>query len=146
MTKMTKANRGESSPDVHGDSEPIVFRPASDIFENNECVRVRCDLPGVSEQQLEITHENNVLTLTGRQDRETPKGYDLVRGEYQSGMYRRRFTTSNAIDANGIKARLRNGVLDIELPKVKEAQPRKIPVEMESVTEGGDQSHETPNS
>lgn len=109
-----------------------VFVPATDIYELQDVTRVRCDMPGVDESGLEVTLEDNVLTLTGRQDDTVPEGYDLVAGEYRTGVFQRAFRISREIDRRNIKARIRHGVLELELPKAEAAQPRKIAVVAET--------------
>lgn len=108
--------------------EPMVFRPAVDVIEDAERVRLFLDVPGVAESDLSITLENNELTITGRQMAVEETGLRAVRTEYATGVFERSFATSQVIDPDGIGAQLRHGVLTIELPKRKEALPRKIPV------------------
>jgi HSP20 family protein len=109
--------------------EPTVFRPAVDIIEDAERVRLRLDMPGVAEGDLEITLEQNELTITGRQAGCLESGHSALRTEYDTGLFRRTFATSHLVERDGIHAHLRNGVLEVELPKRKEALPRKIPVQ-----------------
>jgi HSP20 family molecular chaperone IbpA len=71
-----------------------------------------------------------VLTITGSQGRYQPEGFDQVLEEYGTGVYRRSFTMSREIDEAGITARIRNGVLEVELPKAADARPRRIAVEV----------------
>jgi len=108
------------------------YTPATDIYEKETNILVRCDMPGVSEDQVDIQLENNELEIIGTQATGQPDGMDLMVSEYDTGVFRRKFSIPNVIDRDQIKARLRNGVLDIELPKAKQAQPRKI-----KVTTGG---------
>jgi HSP20 family molecular chaperone IbpA len=117
-----KANQPEVSRKVRE------FVPATDIYEKDDCLLVRCDMPGVSEEQVDIRLESNELEIVGTQDQEQPAEMDLLAGEYETGVYRRRFSIPNLIDRDQIKARLHNGVLDIELPKAEQAKPRKIEI------------------
>jgi HSP20 family molecular chaperone IbpA len=112
---------------VPTDDRPV-FLPATDLYEKQDATVIRCDMPGVDEAHLEVTLDHDVLTLTGAQAEAAPEGYELVAGEYSSGVYERAFRISNEIDRAGIKASIRNGVLEVVLPKSKEAQPRRIPV------------------
>jgi HSP20 family molecular chaperone IbpA len=115
-----------------GDVEPAqdqpVFVPTTDIYEKDTAVLVRCDMPGVDEKSLEITLEDGVLTLTGTQADAAREGYDCLLGEYRSGLFRRTFSLNQDIDHGNITARIKDGVLDIELPKSERAQPKKIAV------------------
>jgi len=106
-----------------------VYSPDTDIYEKEDGVLVLCDMPGVDEKHVDVTLENDVLTLTGYQQVEDPSGYDPVYWGFRPGVFRRSFTLSTAVDRAGIKARIRNGVLQVNLPKAEEAQPKKIRVE-----------------
>ena len=108
--------------------EGPVFTPATDIYENDDAILVRCDMPGVGDNQVDITLEHYELTITGSQAPAQPEGYDLLTGEYETGMFRRVFKVPQLIDRDNIKARLHNGILDIELPKAEQAKPRKIEI------------------
>jgi len=105
-----------------------VYSPPVDIFENDNAITVLADMPGVKAQDLKIDLRESVLTLTGRV---TPpdgaKESDVLR-EYQSGTFFRQFTLSETIDQSKIDAKLTDGVLRLELPKVEKARPRQISV------------------
>ena len=105
--------------------EGRVYVPAADIYEKDDAILVRCDMPGVAQEQIDIRLDNTELEITATQNDETPDGYDLLSGEYETGVFRRRFNIPQLIDRDGIHARLHSGVLDIELPKVEQAKPRK---------------------
>ncbi|MCF7816918.1 MAG: Hsp20/alpha crystallin family protein [Kiritimatiellales bacterium] len=108
--------------------EGPVFVPVADIYEKDDAILVRCDMPGVEEGQIDITLENNELAITGNQAGFRPEGYDRLSSEYETGVFRRVFKIPQLIDREKIMARLRNGVLDIELPKAEQAKPRKIAI------------------
>ena len=123
-------HRVEKTPTVEPEmaEDRPVFVPAADIYERADAVLVRCDMPGVDEGRVDVTLEDGVLTLTGHQEEAAVEQHDLVAGEYRTGIFRRAFRISNEIDPAGIKARIRHGVLELELAKSKQAQPRKIAV------------------
>jgi HSP20 family molecular chaperone IbpA len=105
-----------------------VFTPATDIFETDEAITVLADMPGVKADALQIDLRDNVLTLTGRVARpESSYEAELLR-EFQVGTYYRQFTLSERIDQAKIDAKLSDGVLRLELPKVERAKPRTIQV------------------
>lgn len=110
------------------DNRPV-FLPAADIYESPAGVIIRCDMPGVAESDLEVTIENKVLTVTGPQMGQGKEGCETLVSEYQTGVYQRTFGLSRDLDDSAVKARLKDGVLEIELPKAREAQPRRIAVE-----------------
>jgi HSP20 family protein len=105
-----------------------VYTPAVDIFENENSITILADLPGVKPQDVEIDLRESVLTLTGRvTSPESAQESDVLR-EYRSGTFFRQFTLSDVIDQAKIDARLSDGVLRLELPKVEKARPRQIVV------------------
>lgn len=110
-------------------SDRPVFIPAADIYETPDAVLIRCDMPGVAEADLEITLSNKVLALSGKQLEPDTGGRQTTGCEYLTGIYRRSFNINRDLDESAVKARMKDGVLEIELPKVRDAGPRRIPVE-----------------
>jgi HSP20 family molecular chaperone IbpA len=99
-----------------------------DIFENENSITVLADMPGVKAQDLHIDLRESVLTLTARVTMpENPNESEVLR-EYRSGTFFRQFTLSETINQTGIDAKLTDGVLRLELPKVEKAKPRQITV------------------
>ena len=120
----------EPSKDVEMTRDLPVYSPQTDIYEKEDSILVLCDMPGVDENQVDVSLENNVLTLTGCQDVKEPGNHELLYRDYRPGAFRRSFTLSADINHAGIKAKLNNGVLQVILPKAEKAQPRKIKVEV----------------
>ncbi|MCS6771766.1 MAG: Hsp20/alpha crystallin family protein [Kiritimatiellae bacterium] len=108
-----------------------VYSPATDIYETDKEIVVVMDLPGVRQDQIDITLENRVLTVSARNVAEEPAGREVVYREFGSAEYRRSFTLTEDVDRNGISARIKNGVLRLVLPKAVDAQPRRIEVRAE---------------
>ncbi|MFN2129904.1 MAG: Hsp20/alpha crystallin family protein [Anaerolineae bacterium] len=106
----------------------LAFVPRVDIYETDDAIVVVADMPGVDESSLDITLENNELTINGYVEPMQPEDYSLTYAEYREGDYVRSFRLSDEIDREGIEATLKNGVLCLNLPKVKEARTRKIEV------------------
>src|SRR6187455_1236634 len=106
----------------------VVYSPSVDIFESDGAITVLADMPGVKAEELEIDLHESRLTLTGRVTTPDGTGESDVLREYQSGTFFRQFTLSQAIDQAKIDARLTDGVLRLELPKVEQARPRRITV------------------
>ena len=105
-----------------------VYMPSVDIFETETAIFVLADMPGVKADDLKIDLRDSVLTLSGRvTSPERPKESDVLR-EYQTGTFFRQFTLSEAIDQAKIDAKLSDGVLRLQLPKVEKAKPRQISV------------------
>lgn len=104
------------------------FVPRADIYESSQQIVVLADMPGVKQDNIDITLEQNILTIYGRVDASEVAGYTKTYTEYGVGDYRRVFSLSNEIDREGIQATVKNGVLKLVLPKSKRALPRKIEV------------------
>jgi len=107
-----------------------VFRPDVDILEHPDAYVVYADLPGASQETVDIQLEKGILTLDAREAIDTPP---RVTGptryaEYRSGGYRREFRISEEIDAASVSARMRDGVLELRLPKSVASRPRRIEV------------------
>jgi len=105
-----------------------VFAPVADIYEKEDAILVVCDMPGVDEKNIEVTLDNDELTLTGYQETEQTEGYELLHRGYQTGIFRRTFTLTSEINREKIEAKINHGILRLILPKAEEAQPRKIAV------------------
>jgi HSP20 family protein len=104
--------------------------PAVDIFEEAERFVVRADVPGVNPADIEVNMDNGVLSVTGERASEDRSEIDGVsRFERVSGRFQRRFTLPETADADGIKAKSSNGILEISIPKQAAAQARRITVE-----------------
>lgn len=108
--------------------EGRVYVPATDIYEKDDAILVRCDMPGVTQQKVDIRLDNTELEITATQTDEEPEGYERLSGEYTTGVFRRRFNIPQLIERDQIRARLHNGVLDIELPKAEQSKPRRIEI------------------
>lgn len=104
------------------------YRPNVDIFEKNDELLVRADVPGAAGSEIDIHFEGGELTIHApaapRQDAAT----NYLLREYGVGDFYRTFTVSETIDAAKIHAEYKDGVLTLHLPKVEAAKPRKIKV------------------
>jgi HSP20 family molecular chaperone IbpA len=105
-----------------------VYIPAVDILETEQALLLIADVPGVDERGVDVTIDKNVLTLHGTVEVEAPTGHELGYEEYGVGDYERSFTLPNEIDREGIRAEIKNGVLKLTLPKIKQAVARKVSV------------------
>jgi len=129
-TQTQEIQKQESQPVETAERTPPrrTFSPRTDVFETQEAIVVVADMPGVEEKSLDIVLEKNVLTLRGKAGFEAPKNYGLVYNEYADGDYERSFVLSDGVDRDQIDAVVKNGVLRLRLPKVKQALARKITV------------------
>jgi HSP20 family molecular chaperone IbpA len=104
------------------------FQPAVDIFETANELVVLADMPGVTPDELHVRLEGDVLTIDGRPKSDEYEGLKPIHVEYNVGGFHRRFTLGEAVDRDGIRAELRNGVLKLRLPKAERAKARRIDV------------------
>lgn len=109
-----------------------VFQPATDIYETAEEIVVVADMPGVDERAVDVTLENNELTIAGTATAQWPQGHELVDAEFDAGDhgYERTFVLSDQVDRDRIQATMKDGVLRLRLPKAK-AVTKKITVKAE---------------
>jgi HSP20 family protein len=105
-----------------------VCTPPIDIFETPEGLVLRADLPGVTAETLDLQVQDNKLTLLGRVAPQAPAGATLIHQEYHVGDFVRSFILSDDVDHERISAKISNGVLDLLLPRIPKAEPRKIQV------------------
>jgi HSP20 family protein len=107
--------------------------PAMDLVVTDEDYVLRADLPGLSENDVNIELDENVLTISGERktEREEHKeGYYRV--ERASGSFSRSLTLPEGVDAEAIRASFENGVLEVHVPKPEQRKPRKV-----AITVGG---------
>ena len=116
-------------PGFWGSEELDGWVPAMDIFEKEDDLVIRAELPGVGAEEIDVRVENDTLILRGerRQDVEVEKGKSYRR-ERSFGTFTRRFSLPTTVDASKISAQHNNGVLELVLPKLEEAKPRKVEI------------------
>ncbi len=105
------------------------YRPNVDILERADELTVLADMPGVKGEDISIDFENGTLTIHGRVQERQSANQDYLLREYGIGDFYRSFEIGESIDANGITAEYRDGVLTLHLPKVEAAKPRRITVQ-----------------
>ena len=105
-----------------------MYTPSVDIFENDNSITLLADMPGVNAAALSIDLRESVLTLTGHITAPEQENESDVLREYHPGTFFRQFTLAETIDQSKIDAKLTDGVLRLELPKVEKARPRQITV------------------
>ena len=105
-----------------------VFVPVADIFETDQALTVILEMPGVRKNSVDVTVENDVLTIGGRVDFSDYDGLQPLYTEYNVGNYARSFQLSSKIEQGRINAELKDGIMTLVLPKAEKAKPRKINV------------------
>ena len=115
-------------------NEPRAARPWSppvDIFETENELVLKADVPDIRVEEIDVRVENETLTIKGErkfEDSTTEKGYHRIERSY--GKFVRSFAVPATIDTEGVTADYRNGVLTVTLPKKEAAKPRQVKVEV----------------
>lgn len=107
------------------------WAPACDIYETEKEVVVKAELPGLKKEEVNVSIENNVLTIHGeRKFEEETKKDNYHRVERTYGEFMRSFTLPTFVDAARIGAEFKDGILMLTLPKREEAKPKQIEVKV----------------
>jgi len=108
------------------------WRPAVDIFDTDNAIVIKAELPGIKKDDVSIDVKGNVLTIKGERsfDKET-KEENYYRKERCFGKFQRSFTLPEAVNPEAIKANFKNGVLEIEVPKPEGKKPKQISINVE---------------
>lgn len=102
--------------------------PAVDVIEDSTGITLYADLPGVSKDGLNVHVEADTLTVEGALSLAVPEGMEASHAEVALPRYRRVFTLSKELDTEKVSAELNQGVLRLRIPKVEEAKPRRIEI------------------
>lgn len=112
------------------------WSPNVDIFENKDNLVLEAELPGMSREDIDLSIENNVITLSGaRKFEKKDEGDNYHRVERSYGSFTRSFTLPQTVTAEGATADFKNGVLRVSLPKREETKARKIEIAGEDDSE-----------
>jgi len=106
---------------------PSWAQPSANIREEGDSYILELEMPGVAKTGLEVTVENNELTIVGHRTDTDPQG-ELIYRESSRGDYRRTFEVDASIDVSKIQAKMDQGILRLTLPKAESIKPRKITV------------------
>ncbi|MBV8138154.1 MAG: Hsp20/alpha crystallin family protein [Deltaproteobacteria bacterium] len=104
------------------------YVPDVNIYEFDDSLKLWADMPGVKEKDVSVTLKDGVLTIVGQVATDMYAGLRPMYTEYNVGNYHREFALNEDIDESKIRATLKNGVLELELPKKEKAKPRQIQV------------------
>ena len=112
-------------------ASPRRWIPAMDLVETDEHFVLRADLPGLSESDVDLSLEQNVLTLSGeRKTEHEEQGEGYYRLERSSGAFSRSLTLPEGVDGDAITARFDKGVLEVRIPKPEARKPRKLQIQV----------------
>ena|SRR5438067_8584024 len=117
----------ENRDGIQQRSEQFVM-PAASVTENGDSYLLQVEMPGVNKEGLDISVENNELTITGRRSLPAVEG-TLIHRESRSENFRRAFELDPSVNTAKIGAKIEQGVLTLTLPKAEQVKPRKITVE-----------------
>jgi HSP20 family protein len=105
------------------------WRPVVDVYENENSVVLKADLPGVEKDHVEVDIKDHLLTIKGeRSDEKEVKEENYHRKERFFGKFHRSFTLPEQVDPDKITAEFKDGVLKVEIPKPEETKPKQITV------------------
>ena len=106
-----------------------IWSPAVDITENKDNYEIKAELPGMKKDDIKISFEDDVLTLSGeRKSEKDEKDKNFHRIERRYGKFQRSFYLPKNVKADDIKAQYKDGVLMVKIPKSEEAKPKEIAI------------------
>jgi HSP20 family molecular chaperone IbpA len=105
-----------------------LLRPVVDIHENEDYIALYAELPGVNQDDLTITIDQDNLLLEAKTTISSPADIKPVYAEFQAAQYKRSFSLSNDLDTEHVVAKLNYGILELKIPKKELTKPRKIEV------------------
>jgi HSP20 family protein len=117
-----------SAPQAAQGSDGRYIVPRVDVLEDDSGITLLADLPGVPKDSLELKIEGDTLLVEGTVTTPMPQQLQSVYAEVRVPRYRRSFTLSRELDAGRIEANLKDGVLNLRIPKQEHAKPRRISV------------------
>jgi HSP20 family protein len=117
----------------NSESALTTWSPAVDIYETENELVLKADLPAIDEKDLDIRIENNTLTVRGERKFEKQVNEDnYLRVERSYGSFSRSFSLPNTINTEAIRAEYKNGVLTVQMPKRAESKPKQVKVNVEA--------------
>ncbi len=107
------------------------WAPPVDISEDKEAIKFHFELPGMKKEEVKISIENNLLSVKGEKTfKEEEKKKDYHRVERSYGMFERSFTLPSGVASDKVTANMKDGVLEIYVPKKEEAKPKEIEIKI----------------
>jgi HSP20 family molecular chaperone IbpA len=116
----TQDTRERTLPRVH---------PAADIVQRDHSYYIVLDMPGVRKEDLDVTVDKDVLTVAGETSYPDIQNQKQWENEFGNVYFVRKFTLSDAVDRDKVKASMKNGVVTLHLPRAERVQPKKIEIE-----------------
>lgn len=111
------------------EASQAVWAPRVDLSETEDLYRIELDVPGMTRDDLNISYQDNQLTVSGeRREEAKDEDSEYVRVERSFGHFYRSFRLPKTVNAEDIEATYENGVLTIEVPKAEESKPQRIEI------------------
>ena len=104
------------------------WSPALDLYESGDHLVAVVELPGMRNEDIEMSLHDGTLTISGERKRENTNGETGQRTERHVGTFRRSITLPTRVDASKVSATYQDGILKVTLPKAEEAKPKQIQV------------------
>jgi len=117
--------------DTHASLLEGFWSPAVDVVDKKDEIIVKADLPGLQREDIDVTIENNVLTIRGEKKREEEhKDGDVVRCERYYGSFQRAFTLPSSVSPDKVQAKFNDGVLELVIAKREEAKLKQVKIDV----------------
>jgi len=109
-----------------------------DAVRHENDVTLRLDVPGIDPEQLEVTVDRGILTISGKRQEERTENDKFFVRERSMGTFTRRLRLPEALNADAVEASYANGVLEVRIPVTEQAKPRKIEVRKVEIAQADD--------
>ena len=106
------------------------WAPALDLYQSNDNIVAQVELPGMRKEDIEISLQDGMLTISGERKEETGPEEGATRTERYTGKFRRSITLPSRVDVNKVGATYKDGILTVTLPKAEEAKPKQIQINL----------------
>jgi HSP20 family protein len=117
---------------AQGTAQERAWVPAADMYETKDELVIKVDLPGMSEKDVQVSITGDLLSLKGqRMESEDVKPEQYFRAERWAGNVERIFQLPIPVQADGVRASYRHGVLTVTLPKVESVKPKEIKIDVQ---------------
>ncbi|MGD2269538.1 MAG: Hsp20/alpha crystallin family protein [Desulfobacterales bacterium] len=118
--------------DQEDDLSLCAWRPAVDIYETENGLVLKAELPGIKKEDVSVEIKDNILTLKGDRTADKEISEDnYFRRERCFGSFQRSFNLEHNVQPDKIKAKFKNGILEVEIPKPEQEKPKKITVDVD---------------
>ena len=121
----------QGAPATRGANALRSWSPGFDLHETDDAYVIEADLPGLKQDDINITVEQGIITIKGErkyEEKQKEKGYRRIERGY--GSFQRAFRLPQNVDADKVEARFTDGVLTVNVPKPAEAKPRQVAVKV----------------